>query len=130
VKEDTAMNIVTTCLAAAIPLTLLLLLFGLLWAAGRIEQRRNERYAKQIALTDAIHRELGAVAAPTLHRRRGGGWTVTMAVPFDQPSTVAALLRITQRLASYEVVLTPRVNPQKPGRDPRSTVDHPVRAAA
>lgn len=125
------MNLMTTCLAVAIPFTILLVVFGLLLAVDRIEQRRNERYAKQIALTDAIHRELGAVAAPTLYRRRGGGWTVSMAVPFDQPSTVAALLRITARAGSYDdVVLTPLSPRSTSTADRRSPIDRPVRAAA
>jgi hypothetical protein len=54
------------------------------------------RYARQIALTDAIHRELGAVAAPTV-TQRGGGWLVDMMVPLDSPATVAAILGVTER---------------------------------
>ncbi len=34
----------------------------------RVQRRREERVARQIALTDAIHRELGAVAAPDVTR--------------------------------------------------------------
>jgi len=48
-------------------------------------------------LTDAIHWELGAVAAPVVHRRPDGGWRVSMAVPIDQPAMVATLLRVTAR---------------------------------
>jgi len=132
------MNVTTTLLAIAIPVTLLLALLGMLWAAGRIEQRRNERYARQIALTDAIHRELGAIAAPIVERRRGGRWSVTMAVPFDQPATVASLLRITDRMrepeafsaASYEVVLTPRTITPEPSTNRQPVVNGPVRVAA
>jgi hypothetical protein len=134
VEEDTAMTVTTTLVAIAIPALMLLGLIGMLWAAGRVEQRRNERYARQIQLTDAIHRELGAIAAPIVERRRGGRWLVTMVVPFDEPDTVASLLRITERMrqpsdgapASYEVVLRPcETTPQ-----PWTAIDDPVRVAA
>jgi hypothetical protein len=41
---------------------------GLLWLARMIREKRDADGARQIILTDAIHRELGAVAAPV-----GGG---------------------------------------------------------
>ena len=71
-------------------------LWGALWLANRVEVKRNARYARQIALTDAIHRELGAIAAPTVTRRRGG-WLVDMMVPLERPATVAAILSVTER---------------------------------
>ena len=56
--------------------------------------------ARQIELTDAIHRELGAVAAPTVHPGARGSWRVVMAVPVDRPETLGALVRITDRVIS------------------------------
>jgi hypothetical protein len=130
----------TTLLAIAISMSPLLGLAGFLWIAERMRQKRDERYARQIALTDAIHRELGAVAAPTMRRRRGGRWLVTMMVPVDRPAIVAAILRITDEMfasrddsvmESYEVVLTPRpINPRSGASGPRSVVGRPVGAAA
>jgi hypothetical protein len=130
----------TTLLAIAISMSPLLGLAGFLWIAERMRQKRDERYARQIALTDAIHRELGAVAAPTMRRRRGGRWLVTMMVPVDRPAIVAAILRITDEMfasrddsvmESYEVVLTPRpTNPRSGAGGPRSVIGRPVRAAA
>jgi hypothetical protein len=130
----------TTLLAIAISMSPLLGLAGFLWIAERMRQKRDERYARQIALTDAIHRELGAVAAPTMRRRRGGRWLVTMMVPVDRPAIVAAILRITDEMfasrddsvmESYEVVLTPRpINPRSGASGPRSVIGRPVRAAA
>ena len=70
---------------------------GLLRLADWIGRRREASFARQIALTDAIHRELGAAAAPTVRRPLRGGWLVTMMVPVDQPRLVAALVRITER---------------------------------
>jgi hypothetical protein len=88
---------------------------GLLTLVERRQDRRDAQRARQIMLTDAIHWELGAVAAPVVSRRSGGGWRVSMAVPFDRPAEVAALLRVTQRhfsaiedgTESLEIVLTP-----------------------
>jgi hypothetical protein len=74
-----------------------------------------DRYARQIALTNAIHMELGAVAAPVVSRRLGGPWRIGIAVPFEQPDTVAAIVRITDRVLGerrgadpFQIVLTGR----------------------
>jgi len=79
---------------AAIPF---LAVSALLKLAERLQDRRDLQRDQQIALTDAIHWELGAVAAPVVSRRPGGGWRVSMAVPIDRPAVVAALLRVTAR---------------------------------
>ena len=86
----------TRLLAIAIAVTPLVGIVGALWLAKRAEARRDARYARQIALTDTIHRELGAVTAPTVTRRRRG-WLVDMMVPLDSPATVAAILSVTER---------------------------------
>jgi hypothetical protein len=86
----------------------------LLMLAERREDRRQLARDRQIALTDAIHWELGAIAAPTVTRRSGGGWRVSIAVPLERPAVVAAILRVTachfaaERTAEQlEIVLTP-----------------------
>jgi hypothetical protein len=114
----------TTLLGMAIAATPLLAIAGLLRLADWIQSRRDARYARQIALTDAIHRELGAVTAPTVTPRRGGGWLVQMVVPFDRPAMVAAILGITDRaFASREtsgglqVVLVPAPRSTLTGAD-------------
>jgi hypothetical protein len=88
---------------------------GLLWLADRLGRRRDAAHARQIELTDAIHREMGAAAAPTVERRRGGRWLVRMMVPLDNPAAVATILRITAQVfaasaaaALLQIVLTPR----------------------
>jgi len=70
---------------------------ALLRLVERRQDRRDLQRDQQILLTDAIHWELGAVAAPVVSRRPGGGWRVSMAVPLDRPAVVAALLRVTAR---------------------------------
>jgi hypothetical protein len=83
---------------------------GLMWASQRIERRRTERIACQIMLTDAIHRELGAAAAPVVRQTRQDGWIVSMAVPIGSDAIVAALVRITHRFFSErDGVDTPRL---------------------
>lgn len=88
---------------------------AVLLVVERLQDRRDSQRDRQIMLTDAIHWELGAAAAPVVRRRLGGGWRVLMAVPFDRPAEVAALLRVTQgHFAAeergsepLEIVLTP-----------------------
>ena len=52
----------------------------------RLQRRRDDLIARQIAVTDAIHREFGAVVAPTLRRARGG-WRVTLPMDPRHPDT-------------------------------------------
>jgi hypothetical protein len=100
--------------STAIALTPFLVVIALLRLADSVSARRDARHTRQIALTDAIHRELGAVAAPVVSRRPGGGWLVSMAVPLDRPGTTAAIVRITERMFARDggvdplrILLTP-----------------------
>ena len=106
----------------AMVVTLMLGLTGWLWLAERAQARRDARHARQITLTDAIHRELGAVAAPFVTRRRGK-WLVSMRVPLDRPAMVTAILSITERefgpargpgAGPYQITLIPAA------REPRA----------
>jgi hypothetical protein len=94
------MAMTTGFVAIAVAAAPLGVIVGLLRLMDRLQRRRDARYARQIELTDAIHREMGAVAAPTVERRRGGGWVVRMRVPLDTPALVAAVLRITDQVFS------------------------------
>ena len=87
----------TTMVGLALAMIPLLAVAVLLRVADHVARRRDVRVARQIALTDAIHRELGAVAAPFVSRRFGGGWLVRMTAPLDRPGTTAALVRIAER---------------------------------
>ena len=94
---------------------------ALLRLAERRQNRRDLQLDQQIMITDAIHWELGAVAAPVVSRRPGGGWRVSMAVPIDRPAVVAALLRVTvlhfaaeKAAERLEIVLRPDTSAARP----------------
>jgi hypothetical protein len=103
----------------------------LLDLSRRIQRRREERVARQIALTDAIHRELGAVAAPEVTRSLSGTWTVSMRLPLHREGTVGVITRLTQDLfrrldrqdpPQLRLVLSPQaVRPWQQGRVVDST---------
>ena len=87
---------------------------ALLALAERLEDRRELTRYRQIELTDAIHWELGAVAAPVVRRRYSGDWLVSMTVPLDRPALVASILQVTGRYFAaspqaerFEIVLVP-----------------------
>ena len=85
----------TTIMIALLPF---LAVWALLDLSRRIQRRREERVARQIALTDAIHRELGAVAAPDVTRSLSGTWTVSMRLPLHREGMVGVITRLTQDL--------------------------------
>ena len=85
----------TTTMIALLPF---LAVWALLDLSRRIQRRREERVARQIALTDAIHRELGPVAAPDVTRSLSGEWTVSMRLPLEREATVGVITRLTQDL--------------------------------
>ena len=83
---------------------------ALLKLSERLQDRRDSERDRQIELTDAIHWEMGAVAAPVVRRRRGGGWRVSMAIPLEKLGQVAALVSLVQKhfgAERLEIVLTP-----------------------
>jgi len=121
-------------LVALIPLVAIALLLRLV---ERIQRKRDERTARQIELTDAIHRELGAIVAPTVEKRRGGGLVVRMTVPFDCPELAATLLSLTDQVFSrhddahaVEIAFTPRapsvVNLNRPRSTRKRRMEQPV----
>ena len=74
---------------------------------------------RQIELTDAIHWELGAVAAPVVRHRLFGGWRVSMAIPLDRVGEVGAVVRLTAKLfrsaaEPLEIVLRPAARSAQP----------------
>ena len=126
----------TTLLAIAVALTPFASIIALLRLMEHREAQRAARYERQILLTDAIHRDFGAVAAPTVDRPRGQ-WTVHMRVPVDRPALVAALVALTERVfARYasdgrdrvRIVLTPAAADAGVGAS-GERIGSPVRAA-
>ena len=82
-------------------------LVALLRLAGALERRRAAVVARQIAVTDAIHAELGAVVAPLVRRGRGGRFVVVLAVP-PAPPHLARMVQIAQATLgpATDIVLT------------------------
>ncbi len=106
-----------TLLAVLILVTLPVLALGALLAlVTRWQRSRAHVIEQQIALTDAIHAELGAVVAPVVAKPVFGPWRVTFAVPFARPALVEQLIVITSRVlasvspAGVRIVLTPRAD--------------------
>ena len=118
----------TTIMIALIPI---LALWTLLDLIRRVQRRREQWVARQIALTDAIHRELGAVAAPVVTQSFSGTWTVAMSLPLQREATVGVVTRLTQDLfrrldrqdpPRLRLVLIPRaIRPVRPGQMPDAT---------
>ncbi|HEU5218193.1 MAG TPA: hypothetical protein VFU23_06010 [Gemmatimonadales bacterium] len=75
-----------------------LAVWGLLMVARSVERRREARVARQITLTDAIHRELGAAAAPVVRRTWSGEWVVSVRLGLTREATVGTIARITSEL--------------------------------
>ena len=98
------MAMLVAVLIFAAPFTVLAALVTLI---QRRHQRRQAEVLRQIALTDALHARLGAVVAPVV-RWRHRAWQVAVAVPFERPAIVAAVLTTVQEMfgrVRYEVVL-------------------------
>jgi hypothetical protein len=97
-----------------------LTLLALLGFATRVEGRRAAVIARQIELTDAIHREVGALVAPWVTRRLWGGWRVRIAVPFERPAVVETCVAVVHRMFTerFDLVLTPQENAVRRGPRP------------
>jgi len=85
----------TTIMIALMPF---LAVWGLLALARAFERRRGARVFRQIVLTDAIHRELGAAAAPEVRRTWSGEWVVSVRVALSREATVGTIARIANDL--------------------------------
>lgn len=104
-------------------LTVLALGALLAWATGLalalaslaelFDRRRLRRVVAQVAVTDAVHREVGALVAPVVSRRLGTPWTVSMALGSRELPAAGRLTAIARRVlgrdgAPVRVVLLPR----------------------
>jgi hypothetical protein len=83
-------------------------LVALLKVRDFLERRRAETVTRQIEVTDAIHREFGAIVAPTVRRARGG-WRVVlpMDVRLAEAARVVELVAVTFGPAVEVVVVAP-----------------------
>jgi hypothetical protein len=111
-------------LATVVGLTLaaapLVAILGLLWLAARLRRTAAQAAARQIALTNAVHRELGAVVSPTVSKRALGPWRVLIPVPFRQPEVLGRVVSIVHATfagldhggaSGVQIVLTPQREP-------------------
>ena len=92
-------------LVLASPIAILVALFA---RPDRREPRRRLEIERQIALTDAIHARLGAVAAPVVRLRREV-WQIAVTVPFERPAVMDAVLATVHEAfgrGNYELVLS------------------------
>jgi hypothetical protein len=130
------MTTLVALLAAAAPFLGIAAIF---WLTGAVRERRRRAIARQIELTDEIHRELGAVAAPFVRERARGRWQVRVAVPLESPARVGAVVRIIQAVftardggaAALEIVLTPRPAGRRPAlAGPGQAIGHTFGAGA
>jgi hypothetical protein len=83
-------------------------LVALLKVLDFLQRRRAATVARQIEVTDAIHREFGAIVAPTVRRARGG-WRVVL--PMDarlaEAARVVELVAVTLGPAVEVAVVAP-----------------------
>lgn len=99
----------------------IVVLVALLMVSERRQAHRRDEVLRQIALTDALHARLGAMVAPVV-RRRQRAWRVAVAVPFERPAVVAAVLATAAEVfgqTRYEIELsrqTPAVPMPSPPR--------------
>jgi hypothetical protein len=94
--------VLTVAVAMAVVASVYLAVAGLLLAAALAERARARVVARQIRLTDAIHRELGAVAAPVVDKRPLGPWVVRLTVPAAAPATAGAVAAVVHRALASE----------------------------
>lgn len=116
------MQIIGALMVAVVPVVGIV---GLLWWCERRRARREVGRCLQITITEAVHAALGAVAAPLVTRRPGGGWRVEMRVPPGRSELAAALVRLTEDVMGraprasqrpFEIVLLPTEGISATGR--------------
>ena len=98
----------TGVLQAALFVLVFGLPFALIAVADRVQRARGEVVQRQIAVTDAIHRELGAIVAPVVRRRGRHTWTVAVAAPLDRSLAVGRMLALAYEALACERAGTPR----------------------
>ena len=114
---ETLLIVKTVLLVVALPMAGVA---AMLLLVGRRERAREARIVRQVAVTDAIHGELGAVVAPVVTRGAGRGWRVAIAVPFESPAIVGRVVAIAHAAmlrdgaAEIEIVLTPQMSHPRP----------------
>jgi hypothetical protein len=108
------MTALAVVLVLGVPVALLV---GLLKLVDALQRRREAVIARQIEVTDAIHREFGAIVAPIVRRARGG-WRVTLPMDPGRPGAARVVdlaARTLGTTATVEVaVVAPWAGPRRP----------------
>ncbi len=65
-----------------------------------LRSRRQTAIERQIALTEAIDRQMGAIVAPVVTKPLFGPWEIRVAVPFHRSATVARILSVVDEVFS------------------------------
>jgi hypothetical protein len=108
--------------AAAFLLLAFLLVGGPMVLADWTRKRRERVIARQIALTDALDGQLGALVAPVVTKSLFGPWDVRITMPFLRPAVLARMLSVIDDvfadgeavpLSAYRIVLTVAENAQR-----------------
>ena len=104
-------------LALGIALLPIALMVAALLLVDRSARIRLMECARQIAVTEAIHGELGAVVSPVVRRRFRDRWQLLIPVPFDDLDAVARVVRaaygafdaVERKIPGrFEIVLSPQ----------------------
>ena len=91
-------------------------LVAVLKTVDALQRRRMATVMRQIEVTDAIHRELGAIVAPTVRRARRG-WRVVLPMDARRPEAarVVELVALTLGPAVEVAVVAPWTSaPRRP----------------
>jgi hypothetical protein len=91
----------------------ILVVVALLGVAAWRERRWQAAVARQVAVTDAIAWEMGAIVAPEVKPALWGPWELRIAVPLSRPLVVGRIVAIADRVLTripgrHEIVLTPQ----------------------
>jgi hypothetical protein len=103
----------TAFAVAVLTISPILVVAVLLELAAWRDRRREVAVARQIAVTDAIAWEMGAIVAPEVKPALWGPWELRIAVPLSRPMVVGRIVAIADRVLAripgrHEIVLTPQ----------------------
>jgi hypothetical protein len=122
-RRRAMMTAMSVMVVASAPFLVVLGLFAL---ASWRDRSRSAIIERQIALTDAITRDLGAIVAPVVRKRPGGGLRVEVAAPLGRPAIVGRIVAIahdvlagSDRGRAYEIVLVPQADTRDGAPAPR-----------
>jgi hypothetical protein len=86
-----------TLAAVGVALTPLLVVTALLLLSARLQHARRRRAALQVAVTDALDRELGPVVAPVVGGRRWRTRELRISLPLERAAIAGRVLAIAHR---------------------------------